>query len=102
MLKKVATSSNRGSKPGERRGGRHKGVPNKATIEIRELARKYGPDALKELSRLSTHAESEQARVSAIKEILDRAYGKSPQPLDGDGEGGPITLEVAWLSEPSE
>ena len=49
--------------------------------EIRDLARKYTPEALIELARLTTQAESEQARVSAIKELFDRAYGKSTQIL---------------------
>lgn len=30
-------SSNRGSKPGERRGGRQKGVPNKVTADVRQV-----------------------------------------------------------------
>ena len=42
-----------GSKPGERRGGRKAGVPNKATAEIRTLAREHGPDAIRELARLA-------------------------------------------------
>lgn len=66
---------------GQRIGGRQPGTPNKATAEIRDLARKYTPEALIELARLTTQAESEQARVSAIKELFDRAYGKSTQIL---------------------
>ena len=64
-----------GSKPGERRGGRKKGTPNKATAEIKEAARKHAPEAIKQLANLMKNAESEAARVSAIKEILDRGYG---------------------------
>lgn len=71
--------------PGNKLGGRPKGRPNKATAEIRELAAKYGPDALAELARLSREAESERARVAACKEILDRAYGKSLQSVDLTG-----------------
>jgi len=63
-------------------GGRVAGTPNKSTAEIRELAGQYGPAALAELARLGTHANSEQARVSACKEILDRAYGKSTQVME--------------------
>lgn len=66
-----------GSKPGERRGGRKAGVPNKATQEIKALAQQYGPDAMAELARLAAEAEGESARVAAIKEILDRGYGKA-------------------------
>ena len=32
---KVGNSSNRGSKPGERRGGRKKGTPNKIPADVR-------------------------------------------------------------------
>src|SRR6202158_1828433 len=66
----------RGSKPGKRRGGRQAGTPNKATADVKALAQSYGPEAVKELARLALNAQSEQARVAAIKEILDRAYGK--------------------------
>jgi hypothetical protein len=66
-----------GSKPGERRGGRKAGVPNKATAEIRAIARKHGPDAVRELARLTKEAQSEQARISACNALLDRAYGRS-------------------------
>lgn len=78
---------------GKREGaGRKEGVPNKATAEVRKLAQAHGPKAIKELARLATEAESEQARVSAIKEILDRAYGKVAQPLTGKDDG-PIQIE---------
>jgi hypothetical protein len=66
------------------------------TADIRELARQYAPDALKELARLSVNAVSEAAKVAAIREILDRAYGKSSQALEHSGpDKGPIeTLNV--------
>jgi hypothetical protein len=66
-----------GSKPGERRGGRKAGVPNKATAEIRLLAREHGPEAIAELARLAKEAQSEQARISACNALIDRAYGRS-------------------------
>lgn len=72
----------RGSKPGERRGGRQKGTPNKVTAEIKALAQEYAPTAMQELARLAIEAESEAARVAAIKEIFDRAYGKATQSID--------------------
>jgi hypothetical protein len=34
--------------------------------------------------------------VPAIKEIADRLDGKVTQPIDGDGEGGPVQLTVTW------
>lgn len=72
----------RGSKPGERRGGRKKGTPNKVTADVRELAQKYGPDAVEALASIfKDEKQPAAARVSAAKEILDRAYGKAPQPV---------------------
>lgn len=71
---------------GKREGaGRPAGAPNKATAEVMALAQQYTEDAVKELARLALHAESEQARVSAIKELLDRGYGKSKQALEHGG-----------------
>lgn len=35
--KKRASNPNRGAKPGERRGGRQKGTPNKLTTEVKEM-----------------------------------------------------------------
>lgn len=67
----------RGARPGERRGGRIKGTPNKVTADIREAAQKHGPAALKHLVHLMKNAEHEATQVSACKEVLDRAYGKS-------------------------
>lgn len=76
--------------------GRKPGAVGEATKAVRLLARKHSPEAFKELARLAEKAESEAVRVQAIKEILDRAYGKSVQPIDGDGEGGPMQLQVSW------
>lgn len=39
---------------------------------------------MKELARLAVEAESEPARVTAIKELLDRAYGRPGQAVDID------------------
>ena len=90
----------RGSKPGERRGGRLPGTPNKCTAQAKEIAGQYGPDAIAAMARLaglvagSSPAEGEQARISALKEILDRAYGKAPQAIVGDANADPIQQVV--------
>ena len=89
---KVATSSNRGSKPGERRGGRQAGTPNKATAEIKSLARVHGAEAMELLWLLARTAESEATQVAAIKELFDRGYGKATQLMGGDPEAGPIAI----------
>jgi hypothetical protein len=60
-------------------------------VEVRDLARQHAPAAIKELARLSTKAESETARVAAIRELLDRGYGKVGQASEeGTAGAGPV------------
>lgn len=85
---------------GTKTGGRKPGSQNKVTADVKAIAQKHAPAALAELARLAIKAESEATRVAASKEILDRAYGKSPQALTGEG-GGPIQHQVgvSWMTE---
>jgi hypothetical protein len=63
---------------------------------VRELARKHTKGALNTLVTIAEDVTAPQsARVSAATALLDRGWGKPSQPLDGDGEGGPIGLSVA-------
>lgn len=78
---------------GIKTGGRTKGTPNKATHDVKEAARIHGPRALEVLSSLMESAESEQARIAAAKEILDRAYGKATQPIANE-EGKSFALSI--------
>jgi hypothetical protein len=65
----------------------------KAPIEIRSLARAHTAGAIKTLAGIMNETKSPAAaRVSAAQALLDRGWGKAPQPLDGDGEGGAINL----------
>lgn len=80
-------------------GGRKKGVPNKATREIKAYAQEYGREAIDKLVNiLRSDKSSDQAQVAAVKELLDRGYGKSSQPLSGSEDEPPIktVLEVVW------
>jgi hypothetical protein len=49
-----------------------------------EKALKHAERALDVLVDVMEHSESDSARVSASKEILDRALGKAPQHVDID------------------
>jgi hypothetical protein len=84
----------RGSKPGERRGGREAGTPNRATVEVKVLAQKYGTEAIQEAVRIMRKAKSEAARLSAITLILDRAYGRVAQASHKGIEGQTIIFRV--------
>jgi hypothetical protein len=82
---------------GKRAGaGRKPGALSEARRNLRDLAREHVEKAVKELARLATKAESETARVAAIKEILDRGYGKAPQPMTGEDGEGPAKIEITW------
>jgi hypothetical protein len=49
----------------------------KVVVEVQELARQHAPVAIAELARLAKKAKNESTRVAAIRELLDRGYGKS-------------------------
>lgn len=84
-----------------RTGGRQKGTPNKATAEVKSIAREYGADVIARLAKIALHSKNEVAAISAGKELLDRGYGRALQMLSGPDEG-PIpvsnTLDVSKLS----
>lgn len=67
----------------------------KSDIHIRDLARQHTEAALRALVEA---LDDPRHRVAAAQVLLDRAYGKAPQAIDGDGEGGPVkqVLEVVW------
>ncbi|HEY4846246.1 MAG TPA: hypothetical protein VIH87_00220 [Methylocella sp.] len=77
---------------GRKTGGRKAGTPNKATAEIRQIAAVHGPAAIKRLVALMKG--SGPVAVAACRELLDRGYGKAPQPHDGDGQDGPVIVNV--------
>ena len=79
---------------GKKTGGRKAGTPNKATADIKALARKSAGVAIKELERLATKAKTEGTRVAAIKELLDRGYGRAPQAMEHTGKNGPHRVVV--------
>ena len=67
-------------------GGRKKGTPNKATADIKEACQKHGLLLVEYLMGMAMD-KSHPARVTAIKELLDRGYGRSTQPHEGDIKG---------------
>ncbi len=77
-------------KPRAKTGGRTKGTPNKATASLKDMARQYTAEALEALVGIIRDSETDAAKVSAAKEILDRGYGKASMVLSGDEDGGPL------------
>lgn len=78
---------------GMKTGGRVKGTPNKATADIKALAQLHAAEAMQELARLAREAESEAARVAAIKELFDRGFGKAKQSLDAE-----VSAQIAIMT----
>jgi hypothetical protein len=82
-----ATPKTKAPRGGKRLGsGRRKGVPNKATAEVKDICRQHALRVITELVRLATEADTSAARIAACKEVLDRAYGKAPQAIVGDSD----------------
>lgn len=77
--------------------GRKKGVPNKSTAEIKELAQTYSAKALETLSTVMRNSDNDTARIAAAKELLDRGYGKSIQGVEMSGPNGaalPVVIQI--------
>lgn len=68
----------------------------KTPIEIKSLARAHTDAAIKTLVGIMNQPNaSEAARVAAVKELLDRGWGKATQLHGGDPDAGPVVL--TWL-----
>ena len=78
--------------------GRRRGTPNKVAASIKELCQKAGPELVAELLRLAKHGKQEMTRVAAARELLDRAYGKPKQTVDGEVFVG-VSLQLKQLLE---
>lgn len=86
----------KGRAGGAKTGGRVAGTPNKATADIKALAQVYGSAAIGRLAEMSgltskAGAKNEQTRLAAIRELLDRGYGK---PAQGVTIAGPAVIQI--------
>lgn len=83
------------SAPGGRRpgAGRPKGAVNKNTADVKALAIQHAPEVIATLAKIALDP-LHSGCVTAGKELLDRAYGKSKQAIVGGDEGdAPIAIE---------
>lgn len=83
---KVATRSNRGSKPGERRGGRQKGTPNKTTGALKEMILR----ALDECGGVDYLIKQAGEEPKAFMALLGRVL---PMQVTGEGDG-PLQIVI--------
>ena len=77
-------------------GGRKKGTPNHATVEIKELARSHCADAIAKIVSLMHSAVNEQVQMAAAKELIDRGYGKAVQAIEADVKAE-VCIQVVTL-----
>jgi len=87
-------------------GGRKAGTPNKVTHEVRSLAQQHGADAIGTLAEIMADpSRSENARIAAARELLDRGFGKcgvdgvTALPLLTTDDDRPIFV-LNFLTEP--
>jgi hypothetical protein len=83
--------------------GRKPRVPNKTGGEIREIARQFGPAVIQRLAQLADlipgeRADSHAVQIAAMKELLDRGYGRATTILAGDSEAPPAVIRFEWAS----
>ena len=69
------------------------------TAKLREIAAEYGPAAVAKLAAMAgldgaPGAESEQAQLGALRELLDRGYGRPPQAITGGEDGAPVRFVI--------
>lgn len=87
---------------GKRAGaGRPKGAVNLISRPVRELAAEQSEASIHRLIDLRDHAESEQVRFAAAKELLDRACGRPSQEISVKDETIRVIIDDGlYLSEP--
>lgn len=91
----------RGSAPGERRGGRAKGTPNKVTQDFRETVRRLLEDNSANFSIwLDSVAQDDPGKaLDLIAKLAEFAAPKLARTeVVGDG-GGPVVVAAAPLDE---
>lgn len=91
---------------GRREGaGRPPGSISKTAAELRTLAQEFGPSAIQRLALMAgllpdqPGADSQAVQVAALRELLDRGYGRATQHVGGDGDASPLQIEFRWADE---
>ena len=88
----------RGSKPGERRGGRQKGTPNKKTTAIQDKLDKHGCDPIEQMAKLAMECIAEGDRATAtglLKELAQYVVPKR-KAIEVSGEEGAEPIRITW------
>ena len=73
-------------------------APDAASTEIRAQARAAGTEAIGELLRLSREADSESVRLAAIKELLDRGFGRAAANETAGGRMAHVVIDDGYAN----
>jgi hypothetical protein len=75
--------------------------PGRKPADIRSMARRHSRNTIRTLAKISQdERQPASARVAACSILLDRGWGKCPQPVASeDGDGG-IEVIIRHLVEP--
>jgi hypothetical protein len=91
-----------GSKPGERRGGRKKGTPNKATVAKAAAVAASGVTPLDfMLSVLRDETKELSMRMEASKAAAPYVHARLAQIEHSGPDGGPLQIQVVKFADSS-
>ena len=72
----------------------------KKSSELKDVATRHAPEAVEVLAKLMRESTSDQVKVAAARELLDRAHGKpKTEAAGGVGSGLVQLIEAANLLE---
>ncbi len=77
------------------KGGRPPGAMNVEKLAFRDRFRAKEVELADNRINLALHGTTEQIRLAATERCIDRGWGRPPQPVDGDGAGGPVLIRVS-------
>ena len=65
-----------------------------AKVELRHAAQAYTSMCVSQLAELAMRGENGMIKIAAIRELLDRGWGKAVQPINSQVDG---KLTISWL-----
>jgi hypothetical protein len=88
------------------RSGNPNGRP-RVCAEIRDAAREHGAACIEQLVKMAgingtRGASNEAVRLGALRELLDRGFGKATQHIAGDEQAAPMAFDFRWADATPE